>query len=154
MVIGETPDIESDRSGTPFMGKTGVLLDNMLAAIGRSRSSDQPETSAYLTNMIFWRPAQGLAPSEEDIKFLMPFTCRHIELVKPKAILLLGGMSARYVMGLDGSLSKLRGKWGNCAKTGIKAIPTLHPDYLLKTPAAKRMAWKDLLALQAVLKGE
>jgi DNA polymerase len=154
MLIGEAPGADEDRLGRPFVGVSGQLLDRMLAAIGLARAAN-----AYITNIIFWRPPGNREPSSEEIALCLPFVHRHIELARPKALVLLGGPSAKTLLGRSEGITKLRGRWADFATPGMRArgeapipaLPLFHPAYLLRTPAAKREAWRDLLALQARL---
>jgi uracil-DNA glycosylase len=154
MLIGEAPGADEDRLGRPFVGVSGQLLDRMLAAIGLSRA-----TNAYITNIIFWRPPGNREPSAEEIALCLPFVHRHIELARPNVLVLLGGPSAKTLLGRSEGITRLRGRWVDFATPGMRqrgetpipALPLFHPAYLLRTPAAKREAWRDLLALQARL---
>jgi DNA polymerase len=144
MLIGEAPGAEEDRRGLPFVGRAGQLLDRMLAAIGLDR------TKAYITNVLMWRPPQNRDPSPEEAATCLPFLTRHIELASPEILVLLGAVSAKNVLGLTDGIMRLRGKWGiyQCGRRAIPAMPTLHPAYLLRQPSAKRLAWRDLLAVR------
>jgi uracil-DNA glycosylase len=144
MFIGEAPGAEEDKKGLPFVGRAGQLLDRMLNAIGLDR------TNAYITNVLMWRPPNNRDPSPEESATCLPFLTRHIELANPEVMILLGAVSARNVLGLSEGIMKLRGKWGvyHCAGRAIPVMPTLHPAYLLRQPSAKRLAWRDLLAVR------
>ncbi|MGX6648379.1 uracil-DNA glycosylase [Maricaulaceae bacterium MS644] len=147
MVIGEAPGREEDREGEPFVGEAGQLLNRMLAAIGLD------ETSAYITNIVFWRPPGNRKPTDAEIEACRPFTERHIELVKPDFILLAGGMSAQTLLRQRAGITQLRGKWAEL-KAGdavIPALATFHPAFLLRRPQEKAKAWSDLLSLKARL---
>ena len=154
MFIGEAPGADEDRLGRPFVGVSGQLLDRMIEAAGFSRS-----LNAYITNILFWRPPGNRDPSSEEIALCLPFVMRHIELVRPRALCFLGGPSAKTLLGRAEGITRLRGKWNDfrtpgMAERGEPAIPAmamLHPAYLLRTPGAKRDAWRDLLALKARL---
>ena len=154
MFIGEAPGADEDRIGKPFVGVSGQLLDRMLAAIGLSRS-----LNAYITNILFWRPPGNRDPSNEEIALCLPFVMRHIELVQPKVLVFLGGPSAKTLLGRAEGITRLRGKWHDFRTQGmfergeppIAAMAMLHPAYLLRTPGAKREAWRDLLAIKARL---
>jgi uracil-DNA glycosylase len=154
MFIGEAPGAEEDRVGRPFVGVSGQLLDRMLAAIGLSRS-----LNAYITNILFWRPPGNREPSSEEIALCLPFVMRHIELVRPKVLVFLGGPSAKTLLGRAEGITRLRGKWHEFRTQGmyergeppIAAMATFHPAYLLRTPGAKREAWRDLVAIKARL---
>ena len=149
MVIGEGPGAEEDRRGLPFVGVSGRLLDRMLAGIGLDR------TSAYITNVLFWRPPGNRTPTGTEIAACLPFVERHIELVDPQVLLLAGGISAKTLLGRSEGILKLRGRWAHYQHAGmarpIPALASLHPAYLLRQPAQKRLAWRDFLALKEAL---
>lgn len=144
LFIGEAPGQEEDRVGLPFVGRAGKLLDKMLAAIERDRSS------AYITNVINWRPPQNRDPSPEEAAMCLPFLRRHIELVNPGIIILLGAVAARHVLGFTEGIMKLRGRWleYRVGDVMIPVMATLHPAYLLRQPAHKKLAWRDLQAAE------
>jgi DNA polymerase len=147
MLIGEAPGREEDQKGLPFVGESGRLLDRMLAAIGRDR------TGCYITNLIFWRPPGNRNPSQEEIVACQPFVMRHIELVRPKVIGLVGSISAKTLLAKTEGITRLRGRWFNLA-VGEMTLPTLpifHPAYLLRQPEQKRETWRDLLTLKRKL---
>ncbi len=147
MLVGEAPGRDEDLQGLPFVGRSGQLLDRMLAAIGLDR------TSVYIANTLPWRPPGNRTPTPAEHAICMPFIERHIELMAPKVLLLLGGVSAKQLLHTDTGIMRLRGKW-TAARVGerdIPALPTLHPAYLLRQPAQKRLAWRDLMALRAWL---
>ena len=145
------PGRHEDRQGTPFIGPSGQLLDEMLSYIGLNR-----EKNIYLTNIIPWRPPGNRQPTDAEIISCLPFLCQHIALVKPRILVFLGGTSAKTLLESNEGITKLRGKWYDykssyLKKTGIQSIPaiaTLHPAYLLRQPAQKRSAWKDLLSIR------
>ena len=144
MVIGEVPGRDEDRVGLPLVGVAGQLFDRMLASIGLSRAD------AYVTTLIPWRPPGNRTPTDEEMDILMPWLCRHIQLVDPDCILLLGGAPAKSLLGQAGGILKLRGRWHDLdTGDGVvrRAMATLHPAYLLRSPAQKRLAYADLLAL-------
>jgi len=144
MLIGEAPGRDEDKQGKPFVGRAGQLLDKMLAAIGLDR-----KTNAYITNVINWRPPDNREPTPEEAAVCLPFLRRHIELAKPEILILLGAVSARHVMGRTDGIMRLRGKWLEYHVGGkmIPVMPTLHPAYLLRRPADKKLAWQDLQAI-------
>ncbi len=144
LFIGEAPGRDEDRQGLPFVGRAGKLLDKMLAAI------DLDRTSAYITNVLNWRPPDNREPSPEEAALCLPFLRRHIELVDPLVMILLGGTSVRHVMGRSDGIMKTRGRWleYNVAGRMVPVMPTLHPAYLLRQPAHKKLAWRDLLAVE------
>ncbi|WP_164659372.1 uracil-DNA glycosylase family protein [Tropicibacter sp. Alg240-R139] len=145
MIIGEAPGRDEDREGRPFVGRAGQLLDRMLEAIDLSR-----ESSVYVTNVLPWRPPQNRDPRPDEIGMLKPFLERHVELVKPEVLVLMGNISCQAVLAKRG-ITRLRGKWDTALN--LPAIPMFHPAYLLRQPQAKRQAWADLLELKAKLMG-
>ncbi len=148
MLVGEGPGAEEDREGLPFVGPSGRLLDRMLASIGLARA----EGSVYITNVLPWRPPGNRSPTDAEIALCLPFLRRHITLVQPKLLVLLGGVPARSLLGTREGITKLRGRWRTLDLPGLPApvpvLPTLHPAYLLRNPGAKREAWSDLLSLR------
>lgn len=146
MVIGEAPGAEEDRQGLPFVGASGQLLDAMLKSIGLSRQT------FYITNVIPWRPPGNRKPTPQEVGMCLPFIQRHIELVDPKVILMVGGLSASSLTARNEGITKLRGKWFEYASPGLShpvpAIATFHPAYLLRSPQMKKLAWRDLLTLR------
>ena len=147
MVIGEAPGRDEDLAGLPFVGRSGQLLDRMLAAIGLSRKAEDPAAAAYITNVLPWRPPQNRDPSGDEVAMLTPFLMRHIELADPEVLLLLGSPAARTVLGTDQGVTRLRGRWHTVG--GRPALAAFHPAALLRDPAKKREAWADLLTLKA-----
>lgn len=149
MLIGEAPGAEEDRQGLPFVGESGHLLDKMLASIDMARED------TYITNILPWRPPGNRTPTHAEMAACLPFIERHIELVAPKVLLLLGGSAASTLLGRAEGISKLRGRWFDYETPGlshpVKALPLFHPAYLLRTPAQKRLAWRDLLTLKGFL---
>jgi len=150
MLIGEAPGADEDRLGRPFVGVSGQLLDRMLACIGLDRRS------AYITNVIFWRPPGNRPPTPAEIAACLPFVERHIELVSPEVLVLLGAASAQALLARNDGISRLRGRWFQFESAGmarpVPVMPTYHPAYLLRQPAQKRAAWRDWLAILARLK--
>ena len=149
MLIGEAPGRDEDRIGKPFVGRAGQLLDKMLAAIGLDRNAN-----AYITNVINWRPPDNRDPSPEEAAACLPFLRRHIELAQPKVIILLGAVAARHVVGVSDGIMKLRGRWMEyrVGDATVPLMPTLHPAYLLRQPAHKKLAWRDLQAVRERMK--
>jgi DNA polymerase len=147
MLIGEAPGADEDRQGLPFVGASGRLLDRMLAAIGRDRGS------AYITNTIFWRPPGNRSPTTLESELCLPFLQRHIELVRPQVIVLLGKQSAAVVLDTTEGIMRLRGKWKTYSRNGLEVpvMPTYHPAFLLRQPSSKREAWRDLLDVKTRL---
>lgn len=150
MIIGEAPGREEDMQGKPFVGRAGQLLDKMLAAIGMARDATDTQASVYITNVLPWRPPQNRDPKPDEIAMLVPFVQRHVELVAPEVIILMGNISCQAGLGKRG-ISRLRGHWAE--SYGKPTLPMFHPAYLLRSPQFKRETWADLLALQARLKG-
>lgn len=147
MLVGEAPGRDEDIQGLPFVGKSGQLLDRMLAGIGLDR------TSVYIANVVPWRPPGNRTPTPQEVQICLPFIIRHIELVSPQALMFLGAASAQALTGASEGIMRLRGRWldYNMAGKVIRALPTLHPAYLLRNPLAKRMSWMDLLAVKQEL---
>jgi len=140
MLIGEAPGANEDEEGLPFVGRAGALLDKMLAAIGLDRKK------VYISNIINYRPPDNRRPTDEEIKRYLPFITKHIEIINPSILVLLGSTAMNALIGNDIVISKMRGKWiekkfGNC-KTSV--IITFHPAFLMRQPAQKKMAWVDL----------
>jgi DNA polymerase len=148
LILGEAPGREEDQEGLPFVGQAGQLLDRMFDAIGLSRQSADPATALYITNVLPWRPPQSRDPSPEEIAMMRPFVERHIELANPDIIVALGNTPCMALLGEKGIL-RLRGTWAQALNRPV--LPMTHPAYLLRTPAAKREAWADLLSLKARL---
>jgi DNA polymerase len=145
MLIGEAPGRDEDRIGKPFVGRAGQLLDKMLASIALDR-----KTNAYITNVINWRPPDNRDPTPEEAAACLPFLRRHIELARPKLIILLGAVAARHVVGVSDGIMRLRGRWleYRIGDAMVPLMPTLHPAYLLRQPAHKKLAWRDLQAVR------
>jgi uracil-DNA glycosylase family 4 len=150
MIVGEAPGADEDRLGKPFVGVSGQLMDRMFEAIGMSRERD-----LYITNILFWRPPGNRTPTLAEQAVCMAFTRRHIELARPKVLVLAGGTAAKSVLDTTEGIMRLRGKWTSLALDDGSAVPTLptfHPAYLLRTPASKRQSWSDLLSLDKKLR--
>jgi len=149
MLVGEGPGEEEDRTGLPFVGRSGQFLDQMLASIGLDR------TGFLITNLIPWRPPGNRNPTDAEVTVCLPFLLRHIALVRPRRLVLLGALAARGVLGGSAGITRLRGRWHNATIPGldapIPALPMLHPAYLLRNPGAKREAWADLRLLRRSL---
>lgn len=143
MFIGEAPGYDEDKAGLPFVGRAGKLLDKMMAAIGLDR------TRAYIINVMPWRPPDNRNPDPGEVAMCIPFLRRHIELAQPRIMIMLGAVSARHVLGLNDGIMKLRGRWleYRIGTEMIPVLPTLHPAYLLRQPAHKKLAWRDLQAV-------
>lgn len=149
LILGEAPGGEEDREGRPFVGRAGQLLDRMFAAIGLSRLSPDAETALYITNVMPWRPPGNRDPAPAEIAMLLPFVQRHIALVDPQVIVVVGNTPLFALTGTKGIL-RARGNWTEAL--GKPLLPMTHPAYLLRNPAAKREAWADLLSLQQRLR--
>lgn len=150
MIVGEAPGADEDRLGKPFVGVSGQLMDRMFEAIGLSRERD-----LYITNILFWRPPGNRTPTVAEQAVCMAFTRRHIELARPKVLVLAGGTAAKSVLDTTEGIMRLRGKWASLGLDDGRAVPTLptfHPAYLLRTPASKRQSWLDLLSLDRKLR--
>jgi uracil-DNA glycosylase family 4 len=149
MIVGEAPGADEDRIGRPFVGRSGQLLDRMLATIGLDRST------VLITNVIYWRPPGNRTPTAAEIAACLPFVLRHIALVRPKVLVLCGGTATGTLLPQREGITRLRGRWFDLAVPGLDApvptLPTYHPSFLLRAPERKREAWRDLLALQARL---
>lgn len=151
VIIGEAPGAEEDRIGKPFVGPAGLLLDKMLASIGLDR------TMVRIINSIPWRPPGNRTPTETEIALCLPFLQRHIALVAPQALLTLGAVASKAILGAQAQagIRRLRGQWHQARIEGEEAplpcLPSYHPAYLLRTPSAKKEAWADLLNLRAWL---
>lgn len=144
MIVGEAPGREEDLAGKPFVGRAGQLLDKMLAAIGLR------EDDVHITNVVYWRPPGNRTPTPQEVQICRPFLERQIELVAPDVLMTVGGPAATALLGIEGGIMRTRGRWREVEVAGrtVPAMPTLHPAYLLRTPIAKRLAWRDLLAIQ------
>ena len=148
MFIGEAPGADEDREGLPFVGVSGRLLDRMIAAVGMDR------TSAYITNILPWRPPGNRKPTTNEVTICLPFIRRHIELMAPRVLVLVGGTSASALLGRSEGITKLRGRWlvyrSDDVGGGfeIPCMPIYHPAYLLRQSVLKRDAWRDILAIQ------
>jgi DNA polymerase len=151
MVIGEAPGRDEDIAGLPFVGRSGQLLDRMLAAIGLGRKAEEPERAVYITNTLPWRPPQNREPSADEVAMLLPFLHRHIELKRPEALLLVGAAAVRTLIQTGEGITRMRGRWLDWR--GVPAIATFHPAALLRDGSKKREVWTDLLKLKARLDG-
>lgn len=147
MIIGEAPGRDEDIEGRPFVGRAGQLLDLMLAAGGWS------ESDVHITNIVYWRPPGNRTPTPQETEVCRPFLERQIELVGPKVLLLLGGAAAKQIFRTDEGILKIRGRWQTLQFGGVNVatLASLHPAYLLRTPIAKRQAWRDLLSVKEML---
>jgi DNA polymerase len=147
MFVGEAPGYEEDQQGLPFVGRSGQLLDRMLTAIGLDRSQ------VYIANVVPWRPPGNRTPTPVETQICLPFVQRQIELADPDVLVTVGQPSTGALLGVQG-ITKNRGRWFayHTGTREIRAMPMLHPAYLLRTPIAKRHAWRDMLAIKAALR--
>lgn len=148
MLVGEAPGRDEDLQGLPFVGRSGQLLDRMLAAIGRDR------TTAYISNVIPWRPPGNRDPSPLETEICRPFIERHIELKRPKVLVTLGNPSTKLLLNTQTGIMRMRGTWAihrTASGLEIPTMPTLHPAYLLRNPAHKKLAWRDFLEVKKKL---
>jgi uracil-DNA glycosylase family 4 len=149
MFVGEAPGFEEDQQGVPFVGRSGQLLDRMLAAIGIARSD------VYIANIVPWRPPGNRDPSIHETQICLPFIQRQIELVDPQVLVCLGKPSTVTLLGVNDGIKRLRGRWFTykAGERDIRAMPTFHPAYLLRNPIDKRFVWRDFLAIKKALAG-
>lgn len=147
MFVGEAPGRDEDIEGLPFVGRSGKLLDRMLAAIGLDRSQ------VYIANIVPWRPPGNRTPTPQESQICLPFIRRQIELADPDVIVCLGGPSAQTLLGIREGITKTRGRWYkfDTGKREIRAMPTFHPAFLLRSPLQKRFVWRDFLAIKKAL---
>jgi DNA polymerase len=147
MFVGEAPGRDEDIQGLPFVGRSGQLLDRMLAAIGLDRGS------AYVGNIIPWRPPGNRTPTPQESQVCLPFIRRQIELADPDLLVCLGGPAAQALLETKEGILRTRGRWFtyHTGKREIRALATLHPAYLLRQPLQKRLAWRDFLAIRRAL---
>lgn len=154
LFVGEAPGAEEDRQGLPFVGPSGKLLDAMLASVGLDRKGEG-EAAALISNTVFWRPPGNRTPTPSEGAICLPFVERLIEIVDPKVLVCVGGPSAKTLLAQTQGITRLRGKWFEFGTPRLAApIPAMalyHPAYLLRSPAMKRDAWRDLLMLKAKL---
>jgi uracil-DNA glycosylase len=149
MFVGEAPGRDEDIEGLPFVGRSGKLLDRMLAAVGLDR------TTVYIANIVPWRPPGNRTPTPQESAICLPFILRQIELADPDILVCMGGPSAQTLLGIKEGITKTRGRWFtfNTGKREIRAMPTFHPAFLLRSPLQKRFAWRDFLAIKKALAG-
>lgn len=150
LILGEAPGRDEDMEGRPFVGRAGQLLDRMFAAIGLSRGAAEAEAALYITNVMPWRPPGNRDPEPAEVAMMRPFVERHIALVNPDVIVVMGNTPLFALTGQKG-IMRARGNWSKALDKPL--LPMVHPAYLLRNPIAKREAWADLLALQAHLRG-
>ena len=146
MFVGEAPGAEEDKQGLPFVGRSGQLLDRMLKAIGLERNQ------VYIANIVPWRPPGNRTPTPVETQICLPFIQRQIELSNPDVLVTIGQPSTGALLGIQG-IMKNRGRWFpfNTGSREIRAMPMLHPAYLLRSPIGKRLAWRDMLAIKKAL---
>jgi DNA polymerase len=149
MFVGEAPGREEDIEGLPFVGRSGKLLDRMIGAIGLDRRT------AYIANVIPWRPPGNRTPTPQETQICLPFIRRHIELVNPDVLVTLGNPSTQALLATREGIMRTRGRWFDydAGQRMIRALPTFHPAYLLRSPSYKRLAWQDLRAITKALAG-
>ena len=147
MILGEAPGAEEDRTGRPFVGRAGQLLDRMLAAIGLDR------TQTYIANVVPWRPPGNRTPTPQELAICLPFTLRQIELAAPTILVCVGAPATQTLLGTREGIFRTRGRWfeAQAGAIGLRVLPMLHPAYLLRQPLHKRLAWRDLRLLRRAL---
>ncbi len=147
MVLGESPGAEEDRTGRPFVGRAGQLLDRMLAAIELDR------TGIYIANIVPWRPPGNRTPTPQEVAICLPFTHRQIELAAPEFLVTVGAPSTQTLLGMTEGITRTRGRWFDqtIGDLRLRVLPMLHPAYLLRQPLHKRFAWRDLRLLKRAL---
>lgn len=149
MLVGEGPGEQEDLTGKPFVGRAGQLLDRMLAAIGLDR------TKVFIANMVPWRPPGNRNPTAEELALCAPFLHRQVELVAPKLLVTLGNVPTQALFGTTQGITRMRGQWQDLSigSHQVPTLATLHPAYLLRSPASKAMAWQDMLSLKQAMGG-
>lgn len=149
MLVGEAPGADEDLSGSPFVGMSGKLLEEIYNSIGYKRED------IYISNIVPWRPPGNRQPSAEEISICLPFIIKHIKIVQPKILVLVGGVSAKAILNRAEGIMRLRGQWFDYflePDKSILALATFHPSYLLRSPGSKRYAWQDWLKIKAKIK--
>jgi DNA polymerase len=149
MFVGEAPGRDEDIAGIPFVGRSGKLLDLMMAAIGLNR------TGAYIANVVPWRPPGNRTPTPQETATCLPFIRRQIELADPDILVCLGQPATQTLLGTKEGITRTRGRWFkyDTGSREIRALATYHPAFLLRSPLQKRLAWRDFLALKKALAG-
>jgi uracil-DNA glycosylase family 4 len=149
MFVGEAPGHDEDVVGRPFVGRSGKLLDLMMAAIGLDR------TQVYIANVVPWRPPGNRTPTPQETAICLPFIRRQIELANPDIVVCLGGPAMQTLLGIKDGITRARGRWYpfDTGTREIRALATFHPAFLLRSPLQKRFAWRDFLALKKALAG-
>src|SRR5690242_10677950 len=147
MFVGEAPGYDEDIVGRPFVGRSGKLLDRMMAAIGLDR------TASYIANVVPWRPPGNRTPTPQETQICLPFIRRQIELADPDVLVCLGGPATQALLGVKDGIMRTRGRWFTfpTGTRDIRALATLHPAYLLRQPLHKRLAWRDFMAIKQAL---
>lgn len=151
MVVGEGPGADEDARGEPFVGRAGKLLDEMLAAIGRSRANEEAAKAVFIANVVKCRPPGNRDPQQDEVEACRPYLDRQIELVKPRLIVALGRIAAQRLLNTDAPLSRLRGPLHTYGPTNTPLLITYHPAYLLRSPREKAKSWEDLKAIHRYL---
>jgi len=148
MLIGEGPGANEDQEGLPFVGRAGTLLDKMLASISLDRKN------VYITNVVNYRPPENRRPTEEEISRYLPYLKKHIEIIDPKILVLLGSTALNSLVGSEVVISKARGKWiqKSIGNTKLWVIASFHPAFLMRQPEQKKLAWIDLKMIRDKLK--
>jgi uracil-DNA glycosylase len=149
MFVGEAPGYEEDISGRPFVGRSGKLLDLMMAAIGLDR------TQVYIANVVPWRPPGNRTPTPQETATCLPFIRRQIELADPDILVCLGAPAVQTLLGIKDGITRTRGRWFSydTGRREIRALATFHPAFLLRSPLQKRLAWRDFLAIKKAMAG-
>lgn len=156
MLVGEAPGADEDRLGKPFVGASGQLLDRIMKYIDLDRGESDPQKAIYISNILNWRPPGNRTPNPAEIEVSLPFIEKHIALIKPKILILCGGVAAKALLGRTEGISRLRKTWHdykpqtkglNVDDPAIPAIATYHPAYLLRTPVQKKAVWADMLSI-------
>jgi len=151
MLVGEAPGADEDRIGKPFMGRSGQLLDRMLASVGLDRSM------VYVANIVPWRPPGNRTPTPQEVAICKPFISRQIELAAPEFLVCLGGPAAQNLLNIKDGILRTRGRWLTYRTDDgreVRTLPTLHPAYLLRQPLQKKLGWRDFSALRRALDGK
>ncbi|MGN6671174.1 MAG: uracil-DNA glycosylase [Candidatus Nucleicultricaceae bacterium] len=150
MLIGEAPGAEEDKQGKPFVGLSGQLLDRILASVGLTR-----EKNVYISNILSWRPPGNRAPTTQEIALCLPFIQRHIELIQPKVLILLGATATKSILQTNEGIMKIRGQWVDFetpfTQFKVPTMATFHPAFLLRSPGQKKFVWQDFLKVKAIL---
>lgn len=158
MIIGEAPGADEDRMGKPFVGASGQLLDKIFSRVHLTRNNESPSQATYISNIINWRPPGNRTPTPDEMKIALPFIERHIQLVSPRIIVLVGNTPMKTILNTKEGIKKMRGQWHTYNTITpdlppldheILALPTFHPAFLLRNPMEKKTVWQDMVMLQA-----